>query len=88
MLIASATGSQLPNYVYGATHVIWVVGTQKIVKDIPESMERLNTYTFPLENERAEEAYGGPSVIGKTLLYHNDHQHRIRILFVKESVGF
>jgi hypothetical protein len=31
-VIASASGSQLPNYVYGAKNFIWVVGSQKIVK--------------------------------------------------------
>jgi hypothetical protein len=34
ILVASATGSQLPSYAYGARFVIWVVGAQKIVKDI------------------------------------------------------
>lgn len=87
VLVASASGSQLPNYVYGATHVIWVVGTQKIVKDVNEAMKRLETYTFPLEDERALEAYGGHSTISKTLLYHKDHQ-RVHIVFVKESLGF
>ncbi|MDO8660134.1 MAG: LUD domain-containing protein, partial [Candidatus Parcubacteria bacterium] len=30
VIIASQTGSQLPAYVYASSHVIWVVGTQKI----------------------------------------------------------
>lgn len=88
VLIASATGSQLPNYVYGATEVIWVVGAQKIVKDVTEAMERLENYTFPLEDARAQAAYGIHSTISKTLLYHKDHQGRIKIIIVKESVGF
>src|SRR6266852_3192135 len=40
-LIASATGSQLPAYTYGADHVVWVVGAQKIVKDMDEAWQRL-----------------------------------------------
>src|SRR5438034_948152 len=36
VLIASNTGSQLPAYVYGSPHVIWVVGAQKIVKNLDE----------------------------------------------------
>ena len=34
VIVASNTGSQLPAYAYGSAHVVWVVGTQKIVKDI------------------------------------------------------
>lgn len=34
VIIASMSGSQLPAYAYGSTHVIWVVGTNKIVDDV------------------------------------------------------
>lgn len=88
VLIASASGSQLPNYVYGATNVVWVVGAQKIVKDLNEAMERLETHTFPLEDKRALAAYGSHSVISKTLVYHKDPHSRIRLVIVKESVGY
>jgi len=88
VVIASASGSQIPNYVYGASNVIWVVGTQKIVKDLNEAMERLETHTFPLEDERAQEAYGVHSVISKVLLYKKDPQARITVVFIKEAVGF
>ena len=40
-LIASNTGSQLPAYLYGAGHVVWVVGAQKITKDIADAEQRL-----------------------------------------------
>lgn len=88
VLVASATGSQLPNYVYGASHVIWVVGAQKIVSDVEEATERLEKYVFPLEDERALAAYGNHSIISKTVLFHNDPQKRIHIIIVKESAGF
>lgn len=88
VLVASASGSQLPNYVYGASNVIWVVGAQKIVADLDEAMERLETYTFPLEDKRALAAYGSHSVISKTLVYHKDPHSRIRIIIVKESIGY
>ncbi len=38
VLIASNTGSQLGPYVFGAGKVIWVVGAQKLVKDLEEGM--------------------------------------------------
>jgi hypothetical protein len=88
VMIASATGSQLPNYAYGANHVIWVVGAQKIVKDLNQAFERLETYTFPLEDERAKKVYGSGSSINKILIYRKDPNHRITIVLVKEPIGF
>src|SRR5208337_2190702 len=38
---ASATGSQLGLYVYGAEKLILVVGTQKIVKNLEEAFKRI-----------------------------------------------
>ncbi len=89
VLVASASGSQLPNYVYGADHVIWVVGAQKVVKDLNEAMDRLETYTFPLENERAREAYGADSIISKLLIYKKERNpERVHIVIFNEAVGF
>ena len=50
VLIASNTGSQLGPYASGAGKVIWVVGAQKLVKDLDEGMRRLEEYTVPLED--------------------------------------
>jgi len=87
-LVASATGSQLPAYTYGAERVIWVVGAQKIVKDLREARDRLETYTFPLEDARALKAYGGHSSINKVLTYEKDPASRVEIIITKEAVGF
>src|SRR3989338_10010502 len=57
-LIASNTGSKLPAYAYGSAHVVWVVGAQKVVKNLEEGMQRIYEYSLPLENERAKKAYG------------------------------
>jgi len=87
--IASATGSQLGPYVYGAGHVIWVVGAQKIVSNYDQSMDRLQTYTFPLEDARALKAYGGHSSINKILRFNKEATPgRIDIIIVKEVLGF
>lgn len=88
VVIASASGSQIPNYAYGAGHVIWVVGAQKIVKDLDQAFERIEKYVFPLEDERAKKAYGSGSSINKVLLYRKDPTHRVTIVLVKEPVGF
>jgi len=88
IMIASASGSQLPNYVYGAQHFILAVGSQKLVKDLDEAFDRLETYTFPLEDERAQEAYGAHSSINKVLIYRKEPQGRGTVIIIREPVGF
>ena len=89
VLVASRTGSQLPAYAYGATHVIWVVGTQKIVKDKEDGVKRIYEYTLPLESERARKAYGVEgSGVNKLLLFNEEFPGRITIILVPEVLGF
>ena len=38
--------------------MILVVGTQKIVADLDEALRRIEEYAYPLEDARAEAAYG------------------------------
>jgi hypothetical protein len=86
----SNTGSQLPAYVYGADKVIFIVGTQKIVKNLDEAMKRVYEYVLPLESERAKKAYGVPgSFISKVLLINREmNPERIHLIFVNEKLGF
>ncbi|MFH0971390.1 MAG: LUD domain-containing protein [Candidatus Micrarchaeota archaeon] len=89
LLIASASGSQIPAYVYGAGKVIWVVGTQKIVKNPGEGMKRIYEYVLPLENERALKAYGAPSSVNKLLtIFKESGPERLHVIFVNEKLGF
>lgn len=90
VVIASNTGSQLPSYAYGAAHVIWVVGTQKIVKNLEDAEKRLYDYVLPLESERAHKAYGVPgSFVSKLLIFNREpNPRRITIVFVKKQLGF
>jgi hypothetical protein len=89
VIVASATGSQLPAYAYGAGHVIWVVGSQKIVKDLDEGMKRVYEYVLPLENERAMKAYGQGSSVNKILIFNKEGtENRITMIIVKEKLGF
>jgi len=69
--------------------VILVVGTQKVVKDLDEAIDRIERYTFPLENERAKKAYGQGSMISKLLIVNREFQPgRITMVLVKENLGF
>jgi L-lactate utilization protein LutC len=89
VLIASATGSQLAPYVFGAANVIWVVGTQKIVKNLDDAFRRLREYTFPLEDARMKKTYGAGSGINKILIFDKEVvPNRVKLIFVKEKLGF
>lgn len=90
VIIASNTGSQLPAYVYTADHVIWVVGTQKIVSNLEEGMKRVYDYVLPLESERAKKAYGVPgSFVSKLLIVNKEVvPNRVTIVFVPEKLGY
>lgn len=88
VLIASASGSQLAGYVFGASHVIWVVGAQKIVRDLEEGFRRVREYSYPLEHERIQ-ALGMPgSFVAKILLVEGERPGRISVILVKEVLGF
>jgi hypothetical protein len=89
VLIASKTGSQLGPYAAGAAKVIWVVGAQKIVKDLDEGMCRIEEYSLPLEEQRALQVYGTPSGINKVLIVNKEiDPERITMIIVKEVLGF
>jgi L-lactate utilization protein LutC len=88
IVVASASGSQLPNIVYGASNVILVVGSQKIVEDLDQAFDRLETHTFPLEDKRALKAYGAHSSLNKILIYRKETANRVTVILVKQAVGF
>lgn len=90
ILIASSTGSQLAAYVYGSANVLFVAGTQKIVRNVEEGIKRIYDYVLPLESERARKAYGVPgSSVNKILIINKETQTgRIKIILVKEKLGF
>ena len=88
LVIASASGSQLASYVWGAAHVIFVVGAQKLVSSADEARQRITEHSLPLEDARAYAAYGQNSQIGKILEIHQENPGRIHVVLVRQSVGF
>jgi hypothetical protein len=90
VVVASNTGSQLPGYAYGSPHVLWIVGTQKIVKNLDEAMNRIYEHVLPLESERAKKAYGVPgSNVSKIFILNNEvAPDRITMILVKENLGY
>jgi hypothetical protein len=89
LLAASMSGSQLGPYVSGAGRVILVVGTQKIVADLEEALHRIDEYAYPLEDARAQEAYGIRSAVNKVLVINREiTPGRITVVLVDEVLGF
>jgi hypothetical protein len=89
LLAASMGGSQLGPYASGAGRVILVVGTQKIVSDLEDGLRRINEYAFPLEDARAQAAYGIHSAVNKVLIINGEiAPGRITVVFVDEALGF
>lgn len=91
LLIASNTGSQLPAYASGSLQVIWVVGTQKVVKNTDDGIKRIYEYVLPLESERANQAYNitTGSNVSKLLIINKEVKPgRLTVILVGEKLGF
>ena len=89
LVTASNSGSQLGPYASGAGRVILVVGTQKIVSDLDEALRRIDEYAFPLEDARAQAAYGIHSGVNKVLIINREiTPGRITVVLVDDVLGF
>ncbi|MDD2656221.1 MAG: LUD domain-containing protein [Patescibacteria group bacterium] len=91
LLIASGSGSNLPGITFNAQNVIFVVSTNKIVKNLDEAMKRLKEYVWPKEDVRMKEVGMGGSVISKILIYQKEPKFTSRtctVIFVDEKLGF
>jgi acyl-CoA hydrolase len=88
LLIASASGSQLASYVWGAANVIFVVGAQKLVPTMDAARERIFKHSLVLEDGRAYAAYGQNSFVGKILEIHQELPGRIHVTLIRQVVGF
>jgi hypothetical protein len=88
LVIASASGSQLASYAWGAANVIFVVGAQKIVPTLQAAHERIYQHSLVLEDARAQAAYGQHSFVGKIMEIHQELPGRIHVVLVKEPAGY
>ena len=89
LLIGSGTGSQLGPSAYSAGQIIWVVGAQKIVRDIDEGLRRIREYSYPRENNRMLAERGVPSSLNKILIVHRESMPgRATVVLVNEELGF
>jgi L-lactate utilization protein LutC len=89
LVIASASGSQLPGYAGGADRAIWVVGAQKVVPDLSTALRRVEDHCLPLESARAQVAYGQPSAVNRLLILNAEFRPgRGTVLLLRETIGF
>ena len=89
LVVASASGSQLPAYAGGAARAIWIVGAQKLVPDLPAALRRVEDHCLPLESARTQVAYGSPSAINRLLILNAEpHPGRGTVLLLREAIGF
>jgi hypothetical protein len=89
VLIASNTGSQLAPYVFGAGKVIWVVGAQKLVRNLDEGMRRLEEHIMPLEEVHMQQLYNAHTYPSKILIVNREIKPgRITMIIVREELGY
>jgi len=89
VMIASNTGSQLGPYASGAGKVIWVVGAQKIVKDLDEAFRRVQEYCVPLEEAHMQQLFKAHTGLSKVLIVNREFRpNRTTMIIVKEELGY
>jgi hypothetical protein len=88
LVIASASGSQLASYAWGAANVIFAIGAQKLVPTLADAHERIYQHSLKLEDGRALAAYGQNSSVGKVLEIHQEQPGRIHVVLIRQVVGF
>ena len=89
LVIASASGSQIPGYAGGAARAIWIVGAQKVVPDLNTALRRVEDYALPLESARVQAVHGQPSAINRLLIINAEpYPGRGTVLMLREAIGF
>ncbi len=90
ILVASASGSQIPGYAFASDNVIWIVGTQKIVPALDEAFRRVREYVLPLEDKRMKSIGYPGSTIAKMLIIEREimPNRKLTLIFVNEKLGF
>jgi hypothetical protein len=89
LVVASNTGSQLGPIAFGAGHVIFAIGSHKIVPDLDAALLRIEEYSYPLESARLFKVYGVPSRLSKILIVNQEiREGRFTVVLIREPIGF
>jgi L-lactate utilization protein LutC len=88
LVITSASGSQIGPIASGAGHLILVIGSQKIVRDLDSAFRRIEEHVFPWEDARLRELMNIGTKITRTLILDRDFvPGRTTIILVREPIG-
>jgi hypothetical protein len=88
LVVVSASSSQLGAYASGAGRLILVVGSQKIVRDLDQALERIDEEVFPYEDALVRERLNVGTFIGKVLIIRREWvDGRVTVILVREPVG-
>jgi hypothetical protein len=88
IVVASASASQVGPLASGAGRVIFVVGSQKIVRDLDAAYQRILEHVLPYEDSRVFEAMGVHTFLARLLLLEREWQaDRTTVVLVREPVG-
>ncbi|MFB6122924.1 MAG: lactate utilization protein [Haloferacaceae archaeon] len=89
LVAADRSGSRIGAYPFAASNVVVVSGVNKIVPTLDDALDRLESVAYPLENERAKEAYGVESAIAKQLIFRQElEEGRTTVVLVREQLGY
>jgi L-lactate utilization protein LutB len=89
LVAADRSGSRIGAYPFAAGNVVIVSGVNKIVPTLDDALDRLESVAYPLENERAKEAYGVDSAIAKQLIFRQElDEGRTTVVLVRDQFGY
>lgn len=89
LVAADRSGSRIGAYPFAASNVVIVSGVNKIVDGLDAALNRLESVAYPLENERAKDAYGVESAIAKQLILRQElEEGRTTVVLVRKQLGY
>lgn len=89
LVAADRSGSRIGAYPFAASNLVVVSGVNKIVGDLDAALDRLESVAYPLENERAKDAYGVESAIAKQLIFREELEDgRTTVVLIREELGY
>jgi L-lactate utilization protein LutC len=89
LVVASASGSQIPGYAFASDNVIWVAGAHKIVPTLQDAFERIEKHTVPLEDKRMKSVGMSGTKWSHTYVFkYNIMPRKLHLILVKEALGF
>lgn len=89
LVAADRSGSRIGAYPFAAENVLIVSGVNKVVPTLEDALDRLESVAYPLENERAQEAYGVDSAIAKQLIFRQElEEDRTTLVLIRDQFGY